>query len=146
MLYDENYILCLFQHKIQILRGENVNDEYLLERGYKPYKPNPVLDNESIVAKFQKRFDDDFGKKYFIDIAKWSNDYIPKYRRDELWEQFSYEYHLCVSMFDEEKPIWLNFGTSWTVEEVESFASDLFNKIKPNYYESWDGDRGVRPQ
>ena len=34
-----------------------MTDEYLLERGYKKYQPSP-FDNECIVARFQKRFDD----------------------------------------------------------------------------------------
>lgn len=123
-----------------------MDDEYLLERGYKEYPPSPVLDNESIVKKFQKRFDDDFGKKYFIDVAKWSHDYVPINRRDKWWTPFSYAYHLYVSMFEEEeKPIYLEFGTSWTLEEVEKFAEDFFNKMEPNYYESWDERRAVRP-
>lgn len=123
-----------------------MDDKYLLEHGYKQYKPLPVIDNESIVAKFQKRFDDDFGKKYFIDIAKWSHDYVPEYRRDEWWTPYSYAYHLYVTMFEEkEKPIYLEFGTSWTLEEVEEFAEDFFNKMEPNYYEDWDERRAVRP-
>lgn len=123
-----------------------MDDKYLLERGYKQYKPLPVIDNESIVAKFQKRFDDDFGKKYFIDVAKWSHDYIPADRRDEWWTPYSYAYHLYVTMFEEkEKPIYLEFGTSWTLEEVEKFAEDFFNKMEPNYYEDWDERRAVRP-
>ena len=48
---------------------KTMTDEYLLERGYKQYKPTQ-FDNESVVARFQKRFDDDFGKKYFIDVLK----------------------------------------------------------------------------
>lgn len=123
-----------------------MSDEYLLERGYKQYKQTPHLDNDSIVAKFQKRFDDDFGKKYFIDVAKWSHDYVPEYRRDKWWKPFGYACHLYVTMFEEEKPIYLEFGTSWTVEEVEEFAEDFFNKMKPNYYESWDEERSVRPK
>lgn len=123
-----------------------MNDEYLLERGYKQYKPTPYLDNEYIIAKFQKRFDDDFGKKYFIDVSKWSHNFVPVDRRDKWWQPYSYEYDLYVSMFEEEKPIYLKFGTSWTIEEVENFAEDFFNKMKPNYYESWDERRGVRPE
>lgn len=115
-----------------------MTDNYLLERGYKQYNPTPVIDNESIVAKFQKRFDDDLGKKYFIDVAKWSHDYVPEYRRDKWWKPFSYAYHLYVTMFEEEKPIFFEFGTSWAIEEVESFAEEFFNKMKPNYYERWD--------
>lgn len=123
-----------------------MNDEYLLERGYKQFKPTPVLDNDSIVAKFQKRFDDDFGKKYFIDVAKWSHNYVPADRRDKWWKPFSYAYHLYVTMSKEENPIFLEFGTSWTLENVEKFAEDFFEKMKPNYYEDWDERRGVRPE
>lgn len=128
-------------------RGEiNMDDKYLLEHGYKQYKTTP-LDNDYIIAKFQKRFDDDFGKKYFIDVSKWSHYYIPADRRDKWWKPYSYEYDLYVTMFGEkEKPIYLKFGTSWTLEEVENFADDFFNKMKLNYYESWDGRRAVRPE
>jgi hypothetical protein len=49
-------------------------------------------------------------------------------------------------MFEEEKPIYLKFGTSWTLEEVENFAENFFNKMEPNYYESWDEERSVRPE
>lgn len=115
-----------------------MNDEYLFERGYKQYPPAPVLDSEYIVAKFQKRFDDDIGKKYFIDVKKWSNDYVPESRRDEWWEPFSYVYHCYITMFDEEKPMYFEFGSSWTLEEVENFMENFFEKIKPNYYETWD--------
>ena len=56
-----------------------MTDEYLIEQGYKKYEPTR-FDNESVVARFQKRFDDDFGKKYFIDVLKWSNDYGIEYK------------------------------------------------------------------
>lgn len=117
-----------------------MTDEYILEKGYKPYSPTPVLDNEHVVAKFQKRFDDDFGKKYFIDIKKWSHDYIPESHRDKWWTPFGYEYHVYITMFEEEKPIYLQFGTSWTIEEVEKFTEDFFEKMHPNYYELWDSE------
>ena len=123
-----------------------MNDEYLLEHGYKKYPKTPILDSDSIVAKFQKRFDDDFGKKYFIDVKKWSHDYISISRRDEWWQPFSYSYDLYITMFEEEKPIYLEFGTSWTLKEVEEFAEEFFEKMKPNYYEGWDEKRGVRPE
>lgn len=123
-----------------------MNDEYLLEHGYKPYKPMPYIDDEHIVAKFQKRFDDKFGKKYFIDVSKWSHEFIPADRRDKWWKPFSYEYDLCVTMFEEENPIYLKFGTSWTLENVEKFAEEFFEKMEPNYYELWDERRGVRPK
>lgn len=115
-----------------------VTDEYLLERGYKQYRPTPVIDSEYIVAKFQKRFDDDFGKKYFIDISKWSHEFVPVHLRDKWWKPFSYEYDMYVSVSEEENPIYLKFGTSWTLDNVEKFAEEFFDKMKPNYYETWD--------
>ena len=115
-----------------------MTDEYLLERGYKQYMPTPVIDNEYIVAKFQKRFDDDFGKKYFISISKWSHEFVPADRRDKWCKPFSYEYDIYVSMSKEENPVYLKFGTSWTLENVEKFAEEFFDKMKPNYYETWD--------
>ena len=123
-----------------------MTDEYLLEHGYKQYSPMPTLDSDLVVAKFQKRFDDDFGKKYFIDIKKWSHDFIPEYRRDKWWKPFTYTYEVYTTMFEEEKPMNLEFYSDWTLEEVEKFAKDFFEKMKPNYYESWDGERGAKPE
>lgn len=122
-----------------------MSDEYLIERGYTKYPPTS-FDNEYIVARFQKRFDDDFGKKYFIDILRWSNDYIPMSHRGEDWELYSYEYEIQFSMYKEEKSLNLTLFNNWTIEEVEKFVEDFFKKMKPNYYEDWDGSRRVRPE
>ena len=119
-----------------------MTDEYLIERGYRKYNPTP-FDNESVVARFQKRFDDDFGKKYFIDVLKWSHDYVPVNRRDKWWEPFTYCYETQITMFEDAKALKLEFFSDWTLEEVEKYMEDLFDKMKPNYYESWDGERRV---
>lgn len=122
-----------------------MTDEYILEKGYKRYSPTPVLDSEYIVAKFQKRFDDDFGKKYFINILKWSRDYIPAEHRDKYWTQYVYEYEVQVSMYEEDNTINLHFFADWTLDKVEDFMESFFEKMNPNYYESWDEERRVRP-
>ena len=122
-----------------------MTDEYLLERGYKKYPPTHYSDY--VVALFQKRFDDDFGKKYFINVLKWSHDFVPTYRRDKWWTPFSYEYEVQVTMLgDDEKSLDLQFHSSWTLEEVENFIEDFFVKMKANYYEDWNDGRGVRPE
>ena len=41
----------------------NMTDEELLSRGYREFKPGP-FDGEYVEKMFQKRFDDDVGKKY----------------------------------------------------------------------------------
>lgn len=121
-----------------------MTDEYLIERGYKEYKPTQ-FDNESVVARFQKRFDDDFGKKYFIDVLKWSHDYVPKYRRDKWWKPYTYCYETQLTFGEEENALNFEFFSSWALEDVEKFMENFFEKMKPNYYESWLGYRRVRP-
>lgn len=114
-----------------------MTDEYLLERGYKRYSPT-LYDSDYIEDKFQKRFDDNIGKKYFINVIKWSQEYIPERRRDNSWEPFIYEYEVCVTMGSKEDPLILHFLSSWTIEDVEAFMEDFVNKMKPNYYETWE--------
>ncbi len=121
-----------------------MTDEYLIKRGYKRYPPTP-FDNEHVVARFQKRFDDDFGKKYFIDILRWSRDYIPISHRNDDWELYGYEYEVHISMYEEERDLKFTFFNNWSLECVEKFMEDFFKKMTPNYYEAWDGDRRVRP-
>ena len=120
-----------------------MTDEYLLEKGYRKYSPTP-FDNESIVARFQKRFDDDFGKKYFINILRWSQDYIPVSHRGDYWEPYAYEYEIHFSMHEDDKSLKLHFFNNWSLEDVEMFSEDFFEKMKPNYYEDWDGNRAVK--
>ena len=123
-----------------------MTDKYLIERGYEQYPPISSFYSDYIVAMFQKRFDDDFGKKYFINVLKWSHDYIPENRRDEWWQPYSYEYEIQITMSNDDNGIDLKFHSSWTLEEVEYFMEDYFKKMKPNYYEDWDGNRRVRPE
>lgn len=122
-----------------------MTDDFLLQHGYVRYNPTP-FDNESVVARFQKRFDDERGKKYFINVLKWSNNCVPVNRRDKWWKPFTYCYETQITMFENQKALQLEFFSDWTLEEVEKFMEDLFVKMKPNYYESWDGERGMRLQ
>lgn len=123
-----------------------MTDEYILEKGYQQYKPMPY-DNEYIVARFQKRFDDEYGKKYFIDVLKWSNDFVPIERRDEYWQPYSYEYEVQVSIYEKNNTIDLHFHSDWTLNSVEEFMAEFFEKMRLNYYELWwDEQRGVRPR
>lgn len=121
-----------------------MTDEYILKKGYQQYNPT-LYDNEYITTRFQKRFDDEYGKKYFINVLKWSNDFVPVERRDEYWQQYSYEYEVQVSMYDEQNTIDLHFHSNWTLSKVEKFMVDFFDKMCVAYYELWNGQRRVRP-
>lgn len=122
-----------------------MNDEYILDRGYKSYDPT-WFDNETTVKRFQKRFDDEFGKRYFIDILKLSNLYVPESHRNDYWEPFSYIYQTQITMHEEAKPLNFEFFSDWTLEEVEDFMKKFFERMRPNYYELWNEERGVRPE
>ena len=113
-----------------------MTNEFLIKRGYWRYDPTP-FDIDAVVDRFQKRFDDSVGKKYFINVIRYSNDYIPKDKRDKWWTPFSYEYEIQVTTFKKESPINLHFFANWTIEEVEKFADELFEKMHLNYYERW---------
>lgn len=114
-----------------------MDDKYLLERGYKEYPPTR-FDSEMTVAMFQKRFDDNVGKKYFINVTKNSWDFVPESRRDKWWVPFTYEYEVQVTKFEEEKPINLNFFSGWSLDEVETFMEEFFEKMNLNHYETWN--------
>lgn len=124
-----------------------MTDEYILKKGYKQYNHTSydIEHDKYIVAAFQKRFDDEYGKRYFINILKWSNDFVPIEHRYEYWQPYSYEYKVQVSMHEEQNPINLHFFTDWTLDRVEEFMADFFEKMRVNHYELWDGQRGVRP-
>ena len=122
-----------------------MNDKYLIDCGYKEYPPTS-FDSESVTARFQKRFDDDFGKKYFINVIKWSHDYVPSYKRDKWWTPYTYEYEVQVSMYEDDKPLNLHFFSNWHLTDVEKYMEEFFEKMKPNYYEDWDDNRAVRPE
>lgn len=47
-------------------------------------------------------------------------------------------------MFEETKALNLEFFSDWTLEEVEKYMKDLFDKMNINYYETWNGERRVR--
>ena len=102
--------------------------------------------NDSVILRFQKRYDDDFGKKYFINILKWDNSYVPADRRDKWWKPYSYTYETQITMFKDCKALNFEFFSDWTLEQVEKFMEDLFEKMKVNYYESWNDESGYRPK
>lgn len=121
-----------------------MNDEYLINLGYKQFEPIKYFDSDIVVSRFQKCFKDDFGKKYFINVIKYQNDYIPPSHRTYGWQPYSYEYEMHITMYEDEKSLDLKFGIDWELNDIEKFAYDFFDKMKPNYYESWQGDK-LRP-
>ena len=112
-------------------------DKHLIEKGYKQYEPTQFDERGFVVARFQKRFDDENGKKYFIDVVKHSWDFVQPSRRDKWWKEFTYEYEVQVTFGENKNSLNLNFFSSWTIEEVEEYMEKFFDVMGVNYYEKW---------
>ena len=111
-----------------------ITEEYVKSKGYTRYNPTD-FDKDIVLARYQKCFRDDKGKKYFINALKLDMTFIPEDRRDEYWKPYHFEYDLQVSVDEDEKPINLQFFSNWTLDKVEEFVEDFFVKMNINYYE-----------
>lgn len=120
----------------------SITDEELINRGYHRYEPTQ-FDVSWVCDRFQKRFDDKVGKKYFIDFVKYDNaemiehekkrgvlnpDYIPRY-----------SYEIETQMNKKDKAFNVDLLSSWNdnIDEVEQFIEDMWNKLELDYYERW---------
>lgn len=108
----------------------------LREKGYKEYPPSAVC-GPTVISCFQKRFDDDAGQKYFINVHKHDMSFIPSHLRPKGWQPYSFNYEMFSSVGEEERSINIEFGYDWPVEAVETFAEDLFKKMNLNYHEKF---------
>lgn len=111
-----------------------MTDEYIIEKGYKEFAPSR-FDNASIVKCFQKRFDDEIGKKYFITIKKW--DWTPYHYIDI--SDYTYELDTQIYKKDTHEPINLSFFSGWHLDDVEDYMEKIWNAELFDYYEEWDG-------
>lgn len=118
--------------------NRELNDEYILSKGYKVYEPTR-FHNSSIIKCFQKRFDDDKGKKYFIDINKWSWKSFMIEGKMGIWDKdTTYEYTTQLYRKDTHDAVDISFHSSWTLEQVEEHMEKLFETGMYDYYETWD--------
>ena len=110
-----------------------MTDKDVLAAGYKEYQPTK-FDHSHIEKCFQKRFDDENGKKYFIDIKKWGEMTHPY--TGETWPP-SYEFHVQLCNHDDE-PVNMEFFSGWSIDKVEQYVEALFQTGLFKHYERWD--------
>ena len=112
-------------------------DNFLIERGYKTFEKSN-LDSKYIDRLFQKRFDDDVGKKYFITIKKWEP--VDLKWTDEILGP-SYEYITQFYFGNENNPVNpvnLDFFGGWDIEDAENKIEELWRAGNFEYYEKWE--------
>lgn len=116
--------------------GKKITDygDKLIARGYHEYLPSP-LDHQGIQRCFQKRFDDEIGKKYFINVHEWESIRHP--HTGEITGP-SYEYEVYLETEEEHDPVRILFYSSWNIEKVEKYLDHLFSTGGYAYYEKWE--------
>ena len=125
-----------------ITQINNAFEQELIDNGYKPFKSNL----NSSIRGFQKRFDNEIGKKYFITI--WHYNHAKQLNRPDLLKQDSYTSDVQFRFDKDGKDSTCNieywgdmlpndYRPVTTLKDIESFFEDFFNKFKPEYYESW---------
>ena len=109
----------------------DLNREILEQRGYTQYKPTP-FDSDGVNCRFQKRFDDAKGKKYFIDAVEWAS-----WRHPHTGDVFpvSYEFETQMYRKDSHSAFDISFHSSWSLDQVEAFVEALFASGVCDYYE-----------
>lgn len=111
-----------------------MKEKYILEKGYKEFKPTQIHSDRTSKC-FQRRFDDDIGKKYFININK--NDWKGLLHK-EVEDSYIYEYEVQLYSKDTHDAINMLFHSSWTLDQVEEFVENMFQSGTLDYYEKWD--------
>jgi hypothetical protein len=109
----------------------NITEKMILEHGYQEYRKSPY-ESECITKCWQKRFDDDIGKKYFINIHRWD---LPPHPYTHEPTPTSYEF--AVQLNHNGKPIDFTLFSGWTIEEAEAWVEDVWKKTGCDYYEKW---------
>lgn len=106
-----------------------MNDKVLLDAGYKKYSA-PSIWGDFVEVIFQKRFDDEIGKKYFIDVKKCTSSYYDEPHYEVETQLYQKDTHNAMNI------TWLH---GWeNIEEIESWMEKFWNNEEYDYYERWD--------
>lgn len=121
-----------------MINKESLTDQYFINRGYKKYDKTQ-FDSNMILYNFQKRFDDNKGKKYFIEIHKYTNEWMRDFDKQQEWyKPYTHTFSCQLYKKDTHAPVNMEFFSDWTIEQVEEFVERLFQNGELDYYEEWD--------
>ena len=111
-----------------------MTDKDFLKQGFHQFPPTQ-FDSSGVETCFQKRYDDDKGKKYFITVKKWSG-WVHPHTGDKVPP--GYEYDVQLYKKDDHDAIDLLFHSSWALADVEKYMEQLWNTGLFDYYEEWE--------
>ena len=122
-----------------------ISKELLEKAGYKIYNHNVEFEPH-IVRKWQKRFDDEIGTKYFINIDEtygWNphNDKGEEFHN--FWPSVQFDIEVPGYGFNSlniELVQWFNESGQYshiTIEKMEEIVEEIWSKLKGSYYEKF---------
>lgn len=120
------------------MENKQLTDQYFLDRGYVSYEKTPIQP-ATVLCNFQKVFQDDKGKKYYIDVHKVSNEWMSDTDKKQEWyTPYSYEYSCQLYEKETYAAMNLEFFSEWNLDHVEAFIERMFQNGELEYYEKFD--------
>ena len=115
-----------------------ITEQDLLDHGYKRYK-NPLNHGAVDHWFFQKRFTDDVGTRYFIDVYQYDWKHVSHGVRQDI------SYEARVNFYDADgmsilQCTIMDDGARESVEALEQFVDSLYHNGLPvrGYYAKWE--------
>lgn len=119
------------------MKNNELNDFYEMieSRGYHSFEPPNFGKYENVKKAYQKRFDDEKGKRYFIDIYIYEELIHPL-----TGESYGHavEYETQLNDINTDYPVNIQFFAGWSVDLVEERLKEIFETGRYRYYETWD--------
>lgn len=103
-------------------------EQELIKNGYREFQKNPLI-HPYCTRVYQKRFDDQIGKKYFVNA---------EYYNDQHGETIEYNFQFSIGKGKDERFINFRLLEGWTLEEMESHVEKMWKDGQYNYYEKWE--------
>lgn len=109
------------------------SEEKLIQLGFKKYPKVRYIDDDITLYRYQKRYDDDVGKKYFIDCVV----------RDDSWRKYgspgdlSFEFETQLYLAETHTAFNITFLTK-DIDEITEFIESMFEAGFLDHYELFD--------
>jgi hypothetical protein len=127
---------------IDINEIRNSFEQEMVDKGYKTFKSG----FNSSLRGFQKLFNDDKGKRYFITI--WHYNHAEQLDRDDVPKKDSYTADSQFTFKNQDKDATCNvefwgdvtpneYRPLTTLKDIEDFFEKFWYLMKPDYYESY---------
>ena len=113
-----------------------VSETTLKEAGYVQFPAIPV-DSEGVECHFQKRFDDEIGKKYFITVDKYAP-IIHSKTGEPFGPAYEFTMQLCDKVTD--APVNIRMFGGWELDAAEKRAEEIWHMGCWDYYERFGED------